>query len=380
MRTLIPIAALLFSSASFAQELSQDPIGDARIAISQEADFDGARILLEAFESHALEASPPVGSGPIAEMNFLIGVLEFYLNQDEEAAKARWTWTLQIDPSFAWDQELVGGAGETIFESVRDEIQGMVPFGVVPNGERILIPLFIDGRKVSRDTRTYGGQHLVQARCSDGVTRGVYAYLTPGTDLICPCALDTCVGSADGKSGGKGTKREPTTDRSQLGLTLGGGGWYSAGDEDGNEEGVSPLLGAGVSYRPLPILQLDLEGGAYLSQAHLDRTDGGFGAFALSGIYPLGSLDLMGGIHGTLLIADDLYTVLDPNDPDDPNKSKQVESFYTGFIGGVHFGVAYTLSGGHQIGARLGYSPVVIEGKIIAYSNSLSGAYFRYAL
>ena len=89
MKTMTLLPALLFSNTAVAQDVSEDPIGDARIAISQEADFDGARVLLEAFESHALEASPPVGAGPIAEMNFLIGVLEYYLNQDEEAAKAK---------------------------------------------------------------------------------------------------------------------------------------------------------------------------------------------------------------------------------------------------------------------------------------------------
>ena len=196
MKTMTLLTALLFSNTAVAQDVSEDPIGDARIAISQEADFDGARVLLEAFESHALEASPPVGAGPIAEMNFLIGVLEYYLTQDEEAAKARWRWTLQIEPAFAWDKELVGGAGETIFETVRSEVVATESFGALSGSEKVLLPIHIDGRRLSADTPLYTGQHLIQAKCSDGITRGVYAYLTANSDLVCPCPLDVCIGTA----------------------------------------------------------------------------------------------------------------------------------------------------------------------------------------
>ena len=59
-KTVPTLIFLLASLPSGANELSQDPIGDARSAIQLDADFDAARVLLEAYESHALEASPPV--------------------------------------------------------------------------------------------------------------------------------------------------------------------------------------------------------------------------------------------------------------------------------------------------------------------------------
>ena len=79
MQRSLPLFLLLAAAPVSATEVSQDPIGDARLAIRQDADFDAARLLLEAFESHALEASPPVGAQPLADMNFLMGVMEYYL-------------------------------------------------------------------------------------------------------------------------------------------------------------------------------------------------------------------------------------------------------------------------------------------------------------
>jgi hypothetical protein len=361
MKNLLCLSALLFGSTVFAQEMSQDPIGDARTAISQDADFDAAQVILGAFESHALEAMPSVTPGALAEMSFLMGVLEFYLNQDEEAAKTRWAWTLQIDSAYQWDEELVGGVGQEVFEGVRQIVNSTASFVPVPDSQQFDIPVFLDGARFESGSDVKPGQHLVQARCGDGVARGVYAYLADNSPWICPCPLQSCV-----KDGGdtKTPKGEPG-ERAKIGLTLNGGGWYSGG------EGIAPLVGGGLSYRPVSVFQMDIESGRYQSTPQEQRTDGGFLAIALSGVWVQGDFDLFGGVHATVLFAEDSYPAVDGgNEP--------FMSPYSSLVGGLHLGAAYNLPGGHQVGARLGYSPIVVEGEVLVYANSVSNVFIKY--
>lgn len=372
MKMFFSLSALLLGSVAIGQERASDPIGDARDSISQEADFDTALVLLEAFESHALEASPPVTSAALADLNFLMGVLEFYLNQDEEAAKSRWAWTLQIDPAFKWDEALVGGVGQEVFEDVRATVKNAATFTPIPEGQVANIPVFVDGTRLRPGNLVQAGRHLVQARCTDGVTRGVYAFVSEGDGVICPCPLQVCLGGAKRPGSGK-AKPKAAGERASIGATVNAGGWYSAG------EGTALLTGVGVSYRPLSILQIDAEAGMYrapvnesaLTSPTVQRSNGGFLAVAFSGVYAIGDVDLLAGLHGNIVFADDTY-------PATVEGSESFVSPYSGLVGGFHVGAAYNLSGGHQVGARLGYSPLVVEGDLLIYMNSVSSVFFKY--
>jgi hypothetical protein len=369
MKMFFSLSALLFSSTAIAQEMASDPIGDARTSISQEADFDTALVLLEAFESHALEAWPTVTSAALADLNFLMGVLEFYLNQDEDAAKSRWAWALQIAPDFKWDEELVGGVGQEVFENVRQTVKSTASFTPIPEGQKSSIPVFIDGSRLAAGNSVQAGRHLIQARCGDGITRGVYAFVSEDAGVICPCPLQACFGEEKAADSGKSRSKDPG-ERASLGATVNAGGWYSAG------EGTAMLMGVGVSYRPLSVLQVDAEAGIYRAPANetvggVKRSNGNFLAVALSGVYAMGDVDLLGGLHGNVVLAEDTY----------PPKTAGGESFvspYSGLVGGFHVGAAYNLSGGHQVGARLGYSPLVVEGDVLIYMNSVSNVFFKY--
>ena len=361
----LPLFLLLMAAKpALATEVSQDPIGDARAAIREEADFDAARILLEAFESYALEATPSASAQSLADMNFLMGVMEYYLNQDEEAAKARWAWTLQIFSDYRWDEELVGGAGQDLFEEVRQSVAASPVFALVEESETLGLPVFFDGNKLQSGSMVRPGQHLIQARCSDGVVRGVYAYVAMDADLLCPCPLDACVGEGGGASESPRKKKKQASDVGQLGISLVGGGWFSSG------EGFSPLIGLGASYRPLDMVQVDLEAGSYLSNAQAKRTNGGFARVAGSYVHALGSIEAFGGAQLTILFAQDLYDMSD---------GSVVEASYSGLVIGAHAGAAYTLAGGHQVGARLAYTPLVLEGELMVYMNTMTDVFFRYS-
>ena len=361
-KTVPTLIFLLASLPSGANELSQDPIGDARSAIQLDADFDAARVLLEAYESHALEASPPVSSESLATMNFLMGVMEYYLNQDEEAAKARWGWSLQIQPTYQWDEELVGGAGQDLFEEVRQAMEAASSFAIVDEGTSLARPVFIDGSKIQPGWKVKAGQHLIQARCSDGIVRGVYAFVAEGAALVCPCPLDSCIGEENSTGP---TRAKGNASLGKVGVLAVGGGWFSAG------EGFSPMTGVGISYRPMDFLQMDFEGGAYLSTPLASRTDGAFGRLALSYIYGLSDgLELSGGVQANLLLAQDLY---------DMPSGDQIAASYSGLVAGFHAGVGTMVGAGHQVGIRMGYVPVVVEGNFLLYMNTMTDLYFRYS-
>jgi len=56
-----------------------------------------------------------------------------------------------------------------------------------------------------------------------------------------------------------------------------------------------------------------------------------------------------------------------------------VEASYSGLVAGLHGGAALTLGSGHQVGARIGYMPFVIEGDVLVYLNTMTDLYFRYS-
>jgi hypothetical protein len=108
-----------------------------------------------------------------------------------------------------------------------------------------------------------------------------------------------------------------------------------------------------------------------LTSPAVQRSNGGFLAVAFSGIYAIDDVDLLAGLHGDIIFADDTY-------PATADGEEPYVSPYSGLVGGFQVGAAYNLSGGHQVGARLGYSPLVVEGGLLVYMNSVSNVFFKY--
>ena len=207
--------------------------------------------------------------------------------------------------------------------------------------------------KVAQNALAFYGGDITQLRGWDGLIAADQDYVRARFDEL-----------ASATPAEKPKKERSAGTPGKLGITGVGGGWYSSG------EGFSPMAGLGLSYRPLEVLQLDLEGGAYLSSPLETRTDGGFGRVAVSYIHGLGGIEVSGGIQANLLLAEDLYTM--------PN-GDQVEASYSGLVAGLHGGAALTLGSGHQVGARFGYMPFVIEGDVLVYLNTMTDLYFRYS-
>gem|GEM_PF-5707842 len=363
----------LFSMAlsiapAHSQEVSQDAIGDARRAIGDDADFDAARQFLDAFESYALEATPPVSSEKIADMNFLLGVLEFYLNQDEEAARSRWLWTLQINEEYPWDSELVGGAGEGVFEEVRKTVTSTHFFSIVPAGKQKQRPMFLDGQVVSERTNVLPGQHLVQAKCSDGKIRGVYVYLSPGSEVVCPCPLDACFERGSKKSKGRSKKAKKKGRDSAIGLSF--GNWRMSSDtlEATTVWNPSPLLGGTWSVRRDNRMRV-VDFGAYISASENERSNGVYGSFAYNWLRPSqGLVEFYVGVNGLLMFADD-RDFLDSD----------TFELWSGFVGGVHGGLLRTSEAGGQLGLQVGWSPLYVVGEMGLYDSIVSQFFFRRA-
>jgi len=120
----------------------------------------------------------------------------------------------------------------------------------------------------------------------------------------------------------------------------------------------------------MPDLQIDVAGGMAgppnsSPGVSSYRTEGGHLAFAVSKVVERGAVDLSAGVHAVLVFAQTVY-------------SEGGESPYSGLVGGAHLGAARNIGTGHQIGARVGYSPVVIEGETLIYLNSVNTLYFKY--
>ena len=136
------------------------------------------------------------------------------------------------------------------------------------------------------------------------------------------------------------------------------------------------MPGIGLSMRRGPSWMLDVDIGAYLASARenprQERADGGFLRLAASYVRESGSWDLLAGFQANLFVANDIYTK--------PNGTKATSS-YTGLLPAVHLGAAYTTGAAHQVGVRIGYTPILVEGAVLPpFDNIMSHVYFRYSL
>lgn len=251
MRQFLPFFSLLvLSTAATAQEGAPKTVEDlvqaARVAI-EEADFDQARLHLDAAETLAPKSTIPVTREGLRNISFYRGVLDHYLGEGVAMGYATdstmdfFRQALVHDLNFEWDRDLVAdpeGGIEHLFAQLRDEVGAR-------NQSESRIPMdtevrvFVDGSMVTSDDFIIHGRHLVQVMCPDSRVLGQWFEFGDSPDFGCLCGQSSCYQQVTASDDSKASKGDGV--RWSV-VALGGGGALLAGGAIAHFAGAVPTF------------------------------------------------------------------------------------------------------------------------------------------
>jgi hypothetical protein len=191
--------ALCAAGSAVAKETKPPRKIDSRVekirAIALEGQTDRARKAVERAIERAPEQPRIVEPAALAQLLYLRGALAL-LSEDkkeQDVAPEVFRAALAVDPTLAWDPELLGeGDRWRFFEALRSEVgsRSPVPLGLPERHGRLVA--FLDGRPVDPSSTALPGRHLAQVECPDGPVVGEWVTLPKPIKWLklCPGRID----------------------------------------------------------------------------------------------------------------------------------------------------------------------------------------------
>lgn len=194
------LAAALFTAGAAAAKETKPPRKiEGRVekirAIALEGQTERARKAVERAIERAPEQPRIVEPEALARLLYLRAALALLSDEkkEQELAPEVFRAALAVDPSLAWDPELLGeGDRWRFFEALRSEVgsRSPVPLGLPERHGRLVA--FLDGRPVDPSSTALPGRHLAQVECPDGPVVGEWVTLPKPIRWLklCPGRLD----------------------------------------------------------------------------------------------------------------------------------------------------------------------------------------------